>query len=100
LRGWYWRLEDLDIQETELDLAIARTGIDRMILTPNEARALLGFRPAEHPAMDQFYFQGKPVASGEMPTPGAAVSAETERTDAPIVNVHFGSRGTKRWSSS
>jgi hypothetical protein len=100
LRGWYWRLEDLDIQETELDLAIARTGVDRMILTPNEARAVLGFRPVEHPAMDQFYFQGKPVASGDVPTPGAAVSAETERTDVPIANVHLVQRGTRRWNPS
>jgi len=100
LRGWYWRLEDLDIQETELDLAIARTGIDRMILTPNEARAVLGFRPVEHPAMDQFYFQGKPVASGEVPAPGAAVSAEAERTGAPIANGHVKQWRAKQWSRS
>jgi hypothetical protein len=50
--------------------------------------------------MDQFYFQGKPVASGDVPTPGAAVSAEAERTDVPIANVHLGQRGTKRWNPS
>jgi hypothetical protein len=50
--------------------------------------------------MDQFYFQGKPVAPGDVPTPGAAVSAETERTDVPIANVHLGTWETKRWSPS
>ncbi len=50
-----WRLNDLDYEETELNLAIATNAVERGILTPNEAREMLGREPVEDKALDIHY---------------------------------------------
>jgi capsid portal protein len=54
LRG-RWRLQDLDWEETELNLEIATKGVQYGILTPNEARQVLGREIADDDALDLYY---------------------------------------------
>lgn len=77
--GWRWRLNNLDFQETELQLNIATRAIDRAIITPNEARATLGFRPIDDEALNTFYLAGKPITSVERP-PELPAEASSGRT--------------------
>lgn len=50
-----WRLEDLDWEETELNIRLATDGIMHGFLTPNEARQLLGRPAADDDALDEYY---------------------------------------------
>jgi hypothetical protein len=63
LKGYVWRLADLDWDETELDLNIATKAVDGGIASPNEGREILGFDKSDDPAMDGHYFKG--VALGQ-----------------------------------
>ena len=65
--GWRWRLNNLDFQETELQLNVATRALDRAIITPNEARAALGFRPIDDAALNTFYLQGRALTTVERP---------------------------------
>lgn len=53
LDGYKWVLEDVDWQETDLDLAFATQGRAAAILTGNEARKVIGQERYEDPAMDR-----------------------------------------------
>ncbi|HEV8489033.1 MAG TPA: hypothetical protein VGQ58_04535 [Candidatus Limnocylindrales bacterium] len=69
LPGYRWVLEDLDWDETELDLSIARDLVDRAIATPNDGRDITGLgRMDDHPELDAFYYRGIPL--GQMPPAG------------------------------
>lgn len=50
-----WKLEDVDWEETELNLDLATKGIQYGILTPNEARQILGREVVDDEALDQYY---------------------------------------------
>lgn len=85
-KGWRWRLEDLDTQETETDLKVAVQGVDNAILTPNDARRLLGYEPGEDPALDTFYMKGQPIAE---PTAKTVEGILKDLRDAlAVVNEH------------
>lgn len=70
LEGYRWVLNDIDYDETELDLKIATEGVTQPILTPNEARQVMGKPPINHPAMNRIYI-------------GANAITVDEQTDAP-----------------
>ncbi|MCS7294968.1 MAG: phage portal protein [Dehalococcoidia bacterium] len=79
-RGWEWHLKNLDFQETELQLDLVTRTIDRGIITPNEARAVLGFAPVDLPELDQFYVRGAPMAAM---SPEVTVPPEIASDDRP-----------------
>jgi len=54
IRG-QWKLEDLDWEETELNLKLATEGVQNGVLTPNEARQLLGRDAGDDDALDAYY---------------------------------------------
>lgn len=77
LRG-RWVLEDLSWEETELNLQVATAGVERGLLTPNEARQRLGLDVADDEALDQFYLSGglQPVGAREEVKAAVDVLAE------------------------
>lgn len=86
-----WRLEDTSWSETELNLDIATRAIERGLLTPNEARALLGYSPADEPDLDRYYLAQTLQPLGTQPEAKAALDviaelrAALERAVAPDV---------------
>lgn len=86
LRG-QWRLNDLDWEETELNLKLATEGIAHGMLTPNEARQLLGRAPADEPALDRHYLGERIHPLGEEPEVQRAVDVLHEVRQALLAAV-------------
>lgn len=67
LKGHRWELLDLDVSQLELDLRQAHEGVTDGYLTPNEARAVVGYPRVDEPALNTFYMGDKRVAIGQEP---------------------------------
>ena len=65
VRGYRWKLQTLDWDETEMNLSIATQATDSGLLTPNEGRQTLGRERFEDPMMDIPHLNGVPVTSTE-----------------------------------
>ncbi len=91
LKGYIFRLEDVDYEQEDVDTAAATAQVGSAILTPNEARAKLKMPRSDNPAMDKNYLNGTPIEkAGEAPAGGFGFSAggfpgTTGATGAPLV---------------
>jgi len=66
LQNFKWKLEDLDWEETELNLEVATKAVEAGLMTPNEARRELGLEAAEDPAMDAHYYRGQEITEPQL----------------------------------
>lgn len=90
LEGYKWRLEDLDWDETELDLKIATGLVDSGIASPDEGREIMGLPATGDPKMALFYYKGQPIGEPRpMPTGPAfgASSSALAQVDAKLADI-------------
>lgn len=83
LQGFRWRLEDLDWDETELDLKIAQGIVDYAIGSPDEGREVMGLSATGEDAMTRHYFHGVELGSPKAgPSTGAVATLDDLRAAA------------------
>lgn len=71
LAGRRWALEDLDWDETELDLKIAQTLVEQGMAEPDEGREIVGLSKTGRPEMTTVYYKGVALGSRQAGPPGA-----------------------------
>jgi hypothetical protein len=74
-----WRLNDLDWDETELDLNIAKSIVEQGMGSPDDGREILGLSRTGRPEMQAYYYKGVEIGS---PRGGKAPSAAASALDA------------------
>lgn len=79
LQGYVWRLNDLDWDETELDLNIAKSIVEQGMGSPDDGREILGLSRTGRPEMQAYYYKGVEIGS---PRGGKAPSAAASALDA------------------
>ncbi len=83
LQNYSWRLEDLDWDESQLDLDLATSAFDHGLVTGDEGRDMIGLGATNEPSMQKFYYKGVELgaprpAAPPFGTPAAAATATLE----------------------
>lgn len=64
-----FKLEELDLENLEAELNLAKAGTEGAFMTPNQAREQVNLEPERNkPEMDKYYYKGQPLGTPP-PTP-------------------------------
>lgn len=100
LKGWKWKLNDIDTEDEAADLEYAVKALNNRLMTPNEGRSIIGMTPYPEELEDEgnkfFHPNGQEV--GANPTPQPKQQAEGPSQGLPVAPQ--GEEGSGRDQSS
>lgn len=66
-KDWVFRLNDIDTRDSSAEVSRFQRLGNMGVITPNEIREAMGYEKSDNPALDEFYFAGKPLGQTGAP---------------------------------